>query len=261
MSRYQFLIVLLACHASVVLATSGPSVDFNRDVRQILSNHCWNCHGPDQNSREAGLRLDLRNPALAETESGERPIVPGDVASSALVARIEAHDDTQMPPESFEKPLSSSQRKILKRWIAEGAPYAVHWAFAAPQRPQRPEVDQAEWSRNEIDDFVLHKIEAARLSPSPEASRETWLRRVTLDLTGLPPSPQERRLFLSSQVPNAFEQVVDRLLESPRHAERMAMHWLDAARYADTILSGILCAAILRVIFVARFHGGRCHAL
>ena len=154
--------------------------------------------------------------------------------ASAMIARINAHDEMQMPPASFEKPLSPAQREILSRWIAEGAPYAAHWAFTPPQRPSKPAVRQADWSRNEIDDFVLQKLESAGLSPSPEADRGTWLRRVTLDLTGVPPTPAERLAFLADQAPNAYETVVDRLLESPRYAERMAMHWLDAARYADT---------------------------
>ncbi|MCH2203053.1 MAG: PSD1 and planctomycete cytochrome C domain-containing protein [Fuerstiella sp.] len=235
MLQYLFFMLFAICHAAVCAVASVPAkIDFNRDVRPILSNHCWSCHGPDQDAREAGLRLDLRDAALAKTESGVRPIVPGDVTLSALVARIEAHDDQQMPPESFQKRLSAVQREILKRWIVEGAPYAIHWAFVVPQRPPRPVAGQTGWARNEIDEFVLRQLEGTGLTPADEASRETWLRRVTLDLTGLPPTPADRQAFLSNSSPNAYEDVVDHLLESPRHAERLAMHWLDAARYADT---------------------------
>ncbi|HRA86775.1 MAG TPA: DUF1553 domain-containing protein [Planctomycetaceae bacterium] len=234
MVRYLLLWFVVASPASVHAADVASKIDFNRDVRPILSNHCWACHGPDHATREAGLRLDVRDAALAKTESGVQAIVTGDLMASAMVARIEAHDDTQMPPASFEKPLSVAQREILSRWIEEGAQYAAHWAFTPPQRPPQPVVQRTNWSRNEIDDFVLQSLENAGLSPSAEADRSTWLRRVTLDLTGLPPTPAERQAFLADQSPNAWETVVDRLLESPRYAERMAMHWLDAARYADT---------------------------
>ncbi len=234
MVRYLLLCWVAAGQASLYGADTVLKVDFDREVRPILSNHCWACHGPDHATREAGLRLDLRDAALAKTESGVQAIVPGDLMASAMVARIQAHDDTQMPPASFEKPLSAVQREILSRWIAEGAPYADHWAFTSPQRPPQPVVQRTNWSRNEIDNFVLQTLENAGLSPSAEADRSTWLRRVTLDLTGLPPTPADRHAFLADQLPNAYETVVDRLLDSPRYAERMAMHWLDAARYADT---------------------------
>lgn len=220
--------------SSIGAAEPVKTLDFNRDVRPILSNHCWNCHGPDEASREAGLRLDLRESAIAVGPEKNRAIVPHDPAASELVKRIDATDDTQMPPASFDKPLTAEQREILKRWIAEGAPYAAHWAFTAPAQPALPTVKQADWPRNKIDYFVLEKLEGAGLSPSPEADRSTWLRRVTLDLTGLPPTPEERGAFLADKEDGAYERVVDRLLASPRYAERMAMQWLDAARYADT---------------------------
>ncbi|MFO1007338.1 MAG: DUF1553 domain-containing protein [Planctomycetaceae bacterium] len=222
------------CCSLIEAAEPAKSIDFNRDVRPILSNHCWNCHGPDEASREAGLRLDQRESAIAVGPEKHRAVVPHDPGASELVKRIDSTDDTQMPPASFEKPLTAEQREILKRWIAEGAPYAAHWAFSAPVRPTRPAVKHSDWPRNEIDFFVLEKLEGAGLSPSPEADRSTWLRRVTLDLTGLPPTPEEREAFLADQQDGAYERVVDRLLASPRYAERMAMQWLDAARYADT---------------------------
>ena len=232
--------ILVACAASVLLALPVPASaaetapDFNRDVRPILANHCWNCHGPDEHAREAGLRLDDRESAVAARPGGRPAIVPGDVGKSEMLARIHAVDEARMPPEAFEKPLSAPQIDILARWIAAGAPYAGHWAFQAPQHPTPPPVRREGWPRSDLDRFVLARMEAEGLEPSPEADRATWLRRVSLDLTGLPPTPDEVAAFLADDNPTAHETVVDRLLASPRHAERMAMQWLDVARYADT---------------------------
>ncbi len=228
------LFVIVSCVGVVLMAAEPAAIDFRRDVQPILSNHCFNCHGRDDGTREAALRLDRRESALIKLESGQAAIVPGEPSQSALIMRIEAHDDSQMPPREFGKPLSDKQRAVLKQWIAEGAPYAQHWAFLPPQRSSLPSVKETDWPRNAIDRFVLHQLETAGLSPSVEADRSTWLRRVTLDLTGLPPTPAERQAFLADMSAGAYETVVDRLLKSPRHAERMAMHWLDAARYADT---------------------------
>ena len=231
----QSLLVMVVALAPRVCLSAEPALDFNRDIRPILANHCWNCHGQDEGSRKASLRLDSRAAAMAKTASDEHAIVPGKPASSAMISRIEANDDSLMPPQSFNKPLTVSQKQILKRWISEGAPYAGHWAFASPARESAPPaVKRSGWSKNEIDAFVLHKLEAAGRLPNPEADRGTWLRRVTLDLTGLPPTLEERLAFLADNSPLAHEHVVDRILASPRHAERMAMNWLDAARYADT---------------------------
>ena len=215
-------------------ASAADPVDFTRDVRPILSNHCWNCHGPDEHTREAGLRLDRRDAASIKLASGKIALVAGDITKSELVARIDAHDDSQMPPTEFGKPLSDKQRAVLKQWIAEGAPFAQHWAFTPPQRPALPAVKNEQWPRNAIDRFVLQKLEAAGMTPSAEADKRTWLRRVTLDLTGLPPTLDQQKTFLADSSPQAYETVVDRLLKSSRHAERMAMQWLDVARYADT---------------------------
>jgi hypothetical protein len=239
-SRFQntfWRMVFYACWIwqPSVAVRAADAIDFNRDVRPILSNHCWSCHGPDGVSRQAGLRLDLRDVALRPAESGETPIVPGKPESSHLLARVDATDsETIMPPAAAKKPLTSEQRDVLRRWIAGGASYSQHWAFTAPQRHETPIVRQATWPRGEIDRFVLHRLEAEGLAPAEEADRATWLRRVTLDLTGLPPLPDELDAFLSDDTTLAYEQVVDRLLNSARHAERMAMHWLDLARYADT---------------------------
>ncbi len=234
MTRCFFVLIVVTASGGLTAAEPAAPIDFSRDVQPILSNHCWSCHGRDDGAREAGLRLDRRDTAVAPLKNGQTAIVPGDPGKSAIITRIEAHDDSLMPPLEFGKPLSEKQRATLKQWIAEGAPYAQHWAFVPPQRPSLPDVKQTAWPRNAIDRFVLHRLETAGLSPSVEVERSSWLRRVTLDLTGLPPTLVERQAFLNDQTTEAYETVVDRLLKSPRHAERMAMHWLDAARYADT---------------------------
>ena len=209
---------------------SEPKVDFARDIQPILSHHCSDCHGPDEKSRKAELRLDVREVALSK-----KVIVPGNAKASKLIARIESADDAeQMPPADSKKPLNPRQKQLLKAWIEQGGKYSQHWAFVAPQLPAIPEVKNTKWSRNGIDPFVLHRLEREGMKPSLEADKATLLRRVTLDLTGLPPTLPELDHFLADQSPNAYKKVVDQLLSSPRYAERMALAWLDAARYADT---------------------------
>jgi hypothetical protein len=206
------------------------AVDFGRDVRPILSENCYHCHGQDAERREGKLRLDTR-----EGQRKGGVIVPGKPGESELVIRIFSRDDAErMPPPDSHRTLSEPQKETLKRWIAEGASFTEHWAVASPTRPALPRVKQADWSRNAIDQFVLARLEAEGLAPAPEAERARWLRRVTFDLTGLPPSLGELDAFLADRTANAFERVVDRLLASPRFGERMAADWLDAARYADT---------------------------
>lgn len=215
-------------------------IDFARDVRPILSNHCWSCHGPDEATRQAKLRLDQRDTAIAKSESGKVAVTPDHPEASELIARIDTRDDDLvMPPPSAKKPLTPAQKETLRRWIEQGAEFAQHWAFVPPQFVVPPlggtkTPPKGGTTNNPIDAFVLARLQAEGLSPSPQAPKETLLRRVTLDLTGLPPSLHELQDFLSDESPDAYERVVDRLLASPRHAERMAMHWLDAARYADT---------------------------
>ncbi len=209
-------------------------ISFNRDIRPILSDYCFQCHGPDEHKRQAGLRLDLKEPATKAAESGHVAIVPGKSAASELVKRILTADpDLQMPPASANKKLTAGQIDLLKRWIDQGAEYQGHWAFLAVDRPTPPTKKNA-WARNPIDQFVLAKLEDESLTPSPEASRETLIRRVSLDLIGLPPTPAEVAVFLADKSPQAYEKVVDRLLLSPRYGERMALQWLDFARYADS---------------------------
>lgn len=215
-------------------ASEQPALEFARDVLPILSDHCFSCHGPDEGSRESGLRLDVREHALRMND-GLAAIVPGKPHASEAILRIRAIDeDVVMPPPDALKPLTDAEKKILERWIADGAQYAGHWAFSPPQRVNPPTIRETTWTRNTIDRFILKRLESAGLSPSPAAKRHTWLRRVTLDLTGQPPTIEELDNFLADDSPNAESQVVDRLLESEAHAERMALHWLDAARYADT---------------------------
>jgi len=216
----------------------GEVVSFNKHVRPILSENCFSCHGADPGSRKAGLRLDTYEGATAENE-GARAIVPGELAKSELWTRITSEDgDEIMPPPKSHKTLSPEQKEILKRWVESGAIYEPHWSFVPPVAIPLPEIERADWPVNAIDHFVLARLEAASLepspAPSPEASRETLLRRVTLDLTGLPPTPEDARAFLKDESAAAYEKLVDRLLASPHFGEHLAAGWLDAARYADT---------------------------
>jgi hypothetical protein len=214
---------------------AGAPPDFARDVRPILSNRCFKCHGPDEGNREAGLRLDVREEALRELDSGARAIVPGRPDDSALIARITSTDpDLVMPPPHAKVVLSDEERRVLTAWVKAGAEYRPHWAFLAPERPPVPAVARAVWPRGPIDRFVLAGLERAGLEPAPEADPATLCRRVSLDLVGLPPSPAELDAFLADTAPDAYERLVDRLLASPRYGEREARRWLDLARYADT---------------------------
>jgi hypothetical protein len=219
--------------ASLLLFASGAAADsisYSREVRPILAEHCFACHGPDQSARKAKLRLDVQDVAVARGA-----IVPGKPDESELVARIFSSDPSKrMPPVKVNKPLTDQQKATLKRWIADGAKYEAHWAFVPPVRPQLPSVKKSEWIRNPIDRYVLARLERENIAPSPEADRITLIRRLFLDLTGLPPSPHDVDDFLADQSPDAYEKLVSRLLSSPRYGERMALPWLDAARYADS---------------------------
>jgi len=209
----------------------GP-VRFNRDVRPIMSGTCFRCHGPDESSRMAGMRLDRREEAIKPRRNGT-PIVPGRPEESLIVQRIfETNPARQMPPVSVHKNLTPAQKETIRRWIAEGAPYEGHWAYQPLQRPAVPTVSAP--GRNFIDGFIQSRLRSEGLLPSPEADRRTLIRRVSLDLTGLAPTPQEVNAFLADGSAGAYERVVDRLLASPRYAEKQALYWLDAVRYADT---------------------------
>lgn len=226
----------LLLFANPVVLTAQDEVLFNRDVRPILSNNCFHCHGFDPNTREAELRIDTFAGATAELNSGEGfAIVPGKPDESVLFRRMSSHDsDLQMPPQDSGKQLTEAQIEVVRRWIQSGAKYERHWSFVPPKAVALPRVNQTGWVRNEIDNYVLRRLEALELSPSHEADRRTLIRRVSLDTTGLPPSLVEIQRFLSDESDDAYETMVDYYLASPRYGEHMARLWLDLARYADT---------------------------
>ncbi len=230
-SLFLFPFLMALPPAAAGAASSDPAaVDFNRDIRPILSENCFYCHGQDPSHRKADLRLDQREGALSE-----KAFIPGDPSGSELIKRLFSSDpEEQMPPPDSHRSVTPAQKEKLKQWIAAGAVYDPHWTFTAPSRPVLPSTSRSGWPRNQIDHFVLHELDAAGLAPSPEADKVTLLRRVTYDLTGLPPSPEEVDAFLADASPIAFDKVVDRLLASPHYGERMALPWLDAARYADS---------------------------
>ncbi|HZT80192.1 MAG TPA: PSD1 and planctomycete cytochrome C domain-containing protein [Gemmataceae bacterium] len=218
-------------------APARPAIDFNRQIRPILSENCFACHGPDEKARKAKLRLDTKEGLLREVRSGlGRVVEPGKSAASDLIQRVTADEPHRLmpPPKSGKKPLKPEQVALLKEWIDQGAPWSSHWAFLPPKRPPLPKVADRQWVREPLDAFILARLEAEGLRPNPEADKATLIRRVTLDLTGLPPTPEEVDAFLTDQTPEAYERVVDRLLRSPRYGEHMARFWLDAARYGDT---------------------------
>ena len=222
-----FPYLLVFCLPLVVFS---ESLNFNRDVRPILSENCFYCHGVDGNKREADLRLDRREDAI---EGGG--IVPGDLEDSEMYHRIHStEEDEIMPPPDSNRILSSEQKKILEQWILEGAKFEKHWAFVAPEQKTPPKVKQVEWVRNPVDSFVLQKLEENNLTPSPEARKETLIKRLYADLIGLPPTPQEVDAYLLDSSSDAYDKMVDHLLASPHYGERMALEWLDAARYADS---------------------------
>ena len=237
--------VLVACSLGLALASAAspaartgqagaPPVSFNRDIRPILSNNCFACHGPDATKRETEFHFDTKEGAFAE----DGIIVPGSAAGSMLVKRITNPDpEKRMPPPDSGHALTAKQIELLRRWIDEGAKWDTHWAYTAPVRPEPPSAERLrkdDWVRNPIDRFILARLEAEGLKPSEEADKTTLLRRVTYDLTGLPPTPAELDAFLADRSPDAYERRVDALLQSPHYGERMAVPWLDAARYADT---------------------------
>ncbi|MFK7790375.1 MAG: PSD1 and planctomycete cytochrome C domain-containing protein [Phycisphaeraceae bacterium] len=210
------------------------SLSFNRDIRPILSDKCFACHGPDRNTLKAELRLDT--PENGEGYDGAYfAITPGDPDASELATRIHSNKaKTVMPPPAVKNPLTAQEKALLVRWIEEGAEYEPHWSFTPIAKQDPPEVAGDEWSRNAIDRFVYARLSAKGIEPSPEAGRVAWLRRVTQDLTGLPPTVEAIDAFIADQTPDAYKQVVDRLLKSDHYAERMANVWLDNARYADS---------------------------
>lgn len=211
------------------------TVEFNRDVRPILSNSCFLCHGPDPDSRRAGLRLDVREEATAPRDGGPA-IVPGDAGASALVARItHADPEDRMPPPEANRALTERQIAILTKWVEQGAEYEPHWAYVPPKPVTPPSVEDAGWVRNPIDTFILARLQREGIAPAPEADRVTQIRRLYFDLIGLPPSYDEVQAYVHDPSPNAYETLVDRLLASEHFGERLAIYWLDLVRYADTV--------------------------
>lgn len=230
----MFLTVMGLC-GGLDVAAAEPPVDFARDVLPILSDNCFHCHGPDEGGRKAKLRLDTREGAY-RVKDDVAVVVPGNSGKSELVARILSEDpDDMMPPPDGVRKLTPAQKQILKRWVDEGAAWGTHWAFVPPTtKPPEPTVRRQDWVRNGIDRFILARLEKEGLVPQGEADKARLIRRVSLDLTGLPPTPAEIDAFVADASPDAYEKLVDRLLASPRYGERMASDWLDIARFADT---------------------------
>jgi hypothetical protein len=223
--------IALAAVAGVLAAQGQAPLSFNRDIRPILSENCFQCHGPDANRRKGDLRLDIREAAVEAMA-----FVPGNPAKSEMIRRVfESDPDEQMPPAESNRTLTEAQKQLLKRWVNEGAEYQPHWAYAVPVRPAVPVVKARSAPRNEIDAFILATLDREKLSPAPEADRRTLIRRLSLDLTGLPPDPKDVEAFVASRDPQAYEKLVQRFLASPHFGERIAIPWLDLVRYADTI--------------------------
>jgi mono/diheme cytochrome c family protein len=237
LSRIAIALAGLVATAGALGANTAAPIDFNRHIRPIFSDNCFACHGPDENKRKAGLRLDLREAAFKKLDSGERAIVSGKPEQSALlkVISLPSEHDDHMPPVKTGKHLSTAQIDLLRRWIEQGARWAEHWSYIAPERPAVPSLRAPRSAiQNPIDAFVLARLKEKGLKQNQEADRAALIRRVTLDLTGLPPTIEEVDAFLADRNPDAYETVVDRLLASPHFGERLALAWLDQARYADT---------------------------
>ena len=227
--------VILLATAVMADERAADRVEFNRDIRPILSNFCFQCHGPDPSHRKADLRLDLESDAVSRLPEGRHAIVAGQPEVSELILRITSTDaESKMPPPEFDRPLSPEQISLLRRWIEQGAKWEKHWSFVNPVQVRPPDVTATDWPVSPVDSFVLSKLEQEGLTGSTAADKSTLLRRVTFDLTGLPPSVDELNSFINDTAPDAFERLVDRLLASPRYGERMAVRWLNGARYADT---------------------------
>jgi hypothetical protein len=231
------ILLFAACLMASALAvdsTANDTVRFNRDIRPILTENCFRCHGPDPGTRKAGMRFDREDGLFGERKHG-RAVVKGDPEQSLLYQRIISDDEDElMPPPESHNILKPAEKELLRRWIAQGAPWEAHWSFLPPTQAALPAVKHASWVRNPIDAFVVSKLEEKGLEPAPEASRASIIRRVSFDLTGLPPTPEEVKAFIDDKSSDAYEKVVDRLLASPAYGEHRARYWLDAARYADT---------------------------
>lgn len=230
-----FGLLLTAAPVAAGEAVDGETDLFATRVRPLLATYCFKCHGPDEKNRKARLRLDVRAEAMKPARSKARALVPGKPDESELVARVFSTDESEvMPPPSTRQTLTEEQKQLLKRWVAEGGRYSTHWAFVPPRRLAPPANHNAAWPSNPIDAFILARLEKEHLAPSPEADRYTLVRRLSLDLLGLPPTPEEADTFVADRRPDAYERLVERLLAAPAYGERWARRWLDLARYADT---------------------------
>ncbi len=228
------LLLLLALPPAIVAAPNDGGVDFQRQIRPALSDACFQCHGPDSATRLMDLRLDTREGAFSKRPNGT-PIVPGDPDNSLVYQRIiNADKARRMPPEYSHKELKPEQIDLIRKWIEEGANWEEHWSFTSPERPELPQVAKANWVRNPVDRFILARLEADSIGPAPEADRRALIRRAALDITGLPPTPEQVASFVNDPSPNAYENLVDTLMSSKAYGEHRARYWLDAARYADT---------------------------
>ena len=233
LSRLIFICAIAG--STPLLAAGRQSVDFQREIRPILSQNCFLCHGPDENDRKGSLRLDVREEALKPAKSGAIAIVPNNPEKSELVKRITHSDlDERMPPSKSPKKLTAKEIDLLQRWISEGANYASHWSYVKPVRHALPEVTHSTWPRNGLDYFIVHRLEQEKLEPAPEADKNSLIRRASLDLTGLPPTAEEVKAFVTDPSPDAYERLIDRLLEKKSFGEHWARMWLDLARYADS---------------------------
>tara|TARA_B100001123_G_scaffold423773_1_gene534343 strand:+ start:10718 stop:13933 length:3216 start_codon:yes stop_codon:yes gene_type:complete len=234
MRRFPKYSLLLLTYCFLSGEFLAAKIKFNRDVRPILSENCFQCHGPDAKARKAKLRLDDKASAILERK-GTRAVVPGEPNASELIHRIFSDDEDEvMPPPEIKRFLTKEQKEVLKQWIAEGAEFESHWSYSKPVRPALPEVKDKNWPKNEIDHFILSKLDAANLRPTEEADRLALVRRLSLDLTGLPPTLEEADSFARDSSPKAYEKLIDRLLDSPAYGEHWARQWLDLARYADS---------------------------
>ena len=238
---FALLLLLGACSSRVeidpsVRALLPEHVDYNFHVKPLLSDRCYACHGPDEQARQADLRLYTQEGALfTALHSGGRAVVPGKPGRSGILKRMASHDpEYQMPPPESNLAVSDYEIALIERWIEQGAEWKPHWAFTPPDLPEAPSVQHEDWVRNDIDRFILARLERESLTASGEADRERLLRRVTFDLTGLPPTLEEIDAFLADDSPDAYERIVDRLLQSQAYGERMATEWMDLSRYADS---------------------------
>jgi len=234
---YQSTRLLLTVAAIAICTQFSPAADlsFSQHVRPILADNCFKCHGHDQQQRKGKFRLDVPESAMKPGKSGHVPIVPGKPDESELVKRITASNpEDRMPPVDSNKRLTAEQIETLKQWVAQGARYEAHWSFIPPVRPDVPQVTNRDWTRTPIDRFILARLEKEGIHPSHESDKITLLRRLYLDLIGLPPTPRQVDDFVNDTSTDAYEKQVEKLLASPHYGERWGRHWLDAARYADS---------------------------